>query len=328
MALKKRGVDVVVHSIPVGRREGVKLSEVVLHNINYSEGWICDVDADASYVTYFPLASLFLRLKIPAVAGIHSPLLLPELQDATAFRATPITLLKRLGLIGATSYYGRRVMGVELRKFAAAHVYSSYIARRTPCAKIFVIPPFIDTDFFKPSREKDEDFTILFVGRRMFEKGYDVFLAVARLAEGMGLKARFYASGGRRGEVVDGVESLGYVPEEELRDVYSAVHVVLYPTRMDTWGQVILESLACGTPVITSDIPAHRIPNLPVILAHGMADVTRRLIDLYRMYHHRRQSYFEFCKRCREAVVKFYDEDVVAPRYLKMFEEVAEVGRA
>jgi glycosyltransferase involved in cell wall biosynthesis len=325
IALKRRGVDVIIHSIPIGRRDDVTYSEAVPRNISYSEGLTCSIDADASYVTYFPFASLFLRLKIPAIAGIHSPLLLPELQDAMLFKGTPITLLKRLGIVGTISYYGRHVMGVELRKFVAVHVYSSYIASRIPRVRTYVIPSFINTDFFKPTREKGEEFTALFVGRRMFEKGFDVFFAVARIAKRLGLKARFCATGGRKGEVVNGVESLGYVPEEELKDVYSAAHVVLYLTRADTWGQVILESLACGTPVITSDIPTHRIPDLPVMLTGGAAEAVRCLIDLYHMYHHDRDAYFEFCKRCREAVAKFYEEDVVVPQYLRMFEEVAEV---
>jgi glycosyltransferase involved in cell wall biosynthesis len=327
-ALRKYKVSISIYSLPIECKSHVNLGEIGLHNVNYYEAWRHSVVADVVYLIYSPFISLLpIKLRAPVIASIHSDLLIPELQDISAFTCDPITLLKRLGLLGAFSYYSRRVMKVELRRFDALHIYPCLMGKVSH-KRFFVIPPFIDADFFKPTTMKSEEFVVLFVGRRIYQKGWDVFLTVARLVKRMGLRMRFYATGGRKGEVVNGVESLGYVSEEELRDVYSAAHVVLYPTRTDTWGQVILESLACGTPVITSDILAHRIPNLPVILAHGMADVVRHLIHLYRMYHHERESYFELCKRCREAVVKFYDEDVVAPRYLKMFEEVAEVGRA
>jgi len=321
-ALSRQGLRASVYSLPIGRWGGVDVKGL-LGPVEYREGLLPDVDADVAYVTYFPMASLaLLRVRAPKVAAIHSPLLLPEAQDPGLFRGGPAALLNRLGAWGAYSYYLHRVARLELRRFKAVHAYPhlvNFIRHR----RVYALPPFIDVNRWRPTREKDEEFKVLFVGRRAYEKGFDVFTAVAREARRLGLKARFLATGGGEGDVIDGVESLGFVPEDELASLYSSAHAVIYPTRADTFGLVILEALASGTPVIASDIPSHRLPGLPLLLARGVEGVLRQLVDLYDMFYNDRDRYLELCRRGREAVVRGYSEDVVVPQYVRMFKEVA-----
>jgi len=47
---------------------------------------------------------------------------------------------------------------------------------------------------------------------------------------------------------------LGYVPEEELPYLYNGADLLLYPSLYEGFGLPILEAMACGTPVITSNI--------------------------------------------------------------------------
>ncbi|MDT7867329.1 MAG: glycosyltransferase family 4 protein, partial [Acidianus sp.] len=321
-ALSRQGLRASVYSLPIGRRGGVDVKGL-LGGAEYREGLLPDVDADVAYVTYFPMASLaLLRVRAPRVAAIHSPLLLPEAQDPGLFRGGPATLLNRLGAWGAYSYYLHRVARLELRRFKAVHAYP-HLVNLVRHRRVYALPPFIDVNRWRPRKEKGEEFKVLFVGRRAYEKGFDVFTAVAREARRLGLKARFLATGGREGEVTDGVESLGFVPEDELVNLYSSAHVVMYPTRADTFGLVILEALASGTPVIASDIPSHRLPGLPLLLTRGVNGALRQLVDLYNMFYNDRERYLELCRRGRDAVVRNYSEDVVVPQYVRMFKEVA-----
>ncbi|ESQ25130.1 MAG: Glycosyltransferase [uncultured Acidilobus sp. JCHS] len=324
-ALSRQGLRVSVYSLPIGRRGGVEVKGL-LGGAEYREGLLPDVDADVAYVTYFPMASLaLLRVRAPKVAAIHSPLLLPEAQDPGLFRGGPVTLLNRLGAWGAYSYYLHRVARLELRRFEAVHAYP-HLVNFVRHRRVYALPPFIDVNRWRPMREKDEEFKVLFVGRRAYEKGFDVFTAVAREARKLGLKARFLATGGKEGEVIDGVESLGFVPEDELVNLYSSAHAVIYPTRADTFGLVILEALASGTPVVASDIPSHRLPGLPLLLVRGVDGALRQLIDLYNMFYNDRDRYLELCRRGREALVRDYSEEVVVPQYVRMFKEVAGLG--
>jgi glycosyltransferase involved in cell wall biosynthesis len=321
-ALSRQGLRASVYSLPIGRRGGVDVKGL-LGGAEYREGLLPEADADVAYVTYFPMASLaLLRVRAPKVAAIHSPLLLPEAQDPGLFRGGPAALLSRLGAWGAYSYYLHRVARLELRRFKAVHAYP-HLVNFVRHRRVYALPPFIDVNRWRPTREKGEEFKVLFVGRRIYEKGFDVFTAVAREARRLGLKARFLATGGKEGEVIDGVESLGFVPEDELVNLYSSAHAVIYPTRADTFGLVVLEALASGAPVIASDIPSHRLPGLPLLLARGIDGALRQLVDLYNMFYKDRERYLELCRRGRDAVVRGYSEDVVVPQYVRMFKEVA-----
>jgi glycosyltransferase involved in cell wall biosynthesis len=321
--LSRRGLRVSVYSLPLERQANVDVRGLLDPDVEYEEGLTPDIDADVGYVTYFPLVTLaLLRVRAPKVAGIHSHFLLPEAQDPELFRGGPAALLRRLGPWATYTYYLRGLMSLELGRFEAVHAYPhlvSFIRHRRP----YAILPFLDVSRWRPTRDKDEEFKALFVGRRIYEKGFDVFTAVAREAKRLGLKARFLATGGREGEVTDGVESLGFVPEDELVNLYSSAHVVIYPTRADNFGLVTLEALASGTPVIASDIPSHRLPGLPLLLARGVDGTLRQLIDLYNMFYNDRDRYLELCRRGRDAVVRNYGEEVVVPQYVRMFKEVA-----
>lgn len=50
----------------------------------------------------------------------------------------------------------------------------------------------------------------------------------------------------------------GFVPEEELPDWYRAASGFVYPSLFEGFGLPVLEAMACGTPVLCSDIPALR----------------------------------------------------------------------
>ncbi len=48
------------------------------------------------------------------------------------------------------------------------------------------------------------------------------------------------------------VDFLGYVPEEELPDLYAHALATVYPSLYEGFGLPVVESMACGTPVLTS----------------------------------------------------------------------------
>uniref|UniRef100_UPI0035A063CD glycosyltransferase n=1 Tax=Prevotella heparinolytica TaxID=28113 RepID=UPI0035A063CD len=56
----------------------------------------------------------------------------------------------------------------------------------------------------------------------------------------------------------------GYVPGEDLPALYNGAFVVLYPSLQEGFGIPVLESMACGTPVITSNCSS-----LPEVAGEG-----------------------------------------------------------
>jgi len=87
----------------------------------------------------------------------------------------------------------------------------------------------------------------LFVGRVSYEKNIEAFLKIdfpgTKVVCGVGpvesqLKARY-----------PHVRWLGLLPREELARVYAAADVFVFPSHADTFGLVMVEAMATGTPV-------------------------------------------------------------------------------
>lgn len=55
-----------------------------------------------------------------------------------------------------------------------------------------------------------------------------------------------------------GVLRLGYVPDEQLPALYSGAAAFVFPSHYEGFGMPVAEALACGTPVVCTDIPELR----------------------------------------------------------------------
>lgn len=87
----------------------------------------------------------------------------------------------------------------------------------------------------------------LFVGRISYEKNIEAFLRLdipgTKVVCGVGpLEARLKA-------MYPQVRWLGILSREALAEVYAAADVFVLPSRSETFGLVMLEAMACGTPV-------------------------------------------------------------------------------
>ncbi|SER09044.1 Glycosyltransferase involved in cell wall bisynthesis [Azotobacter beijerinckii] len=113
----------------------------------------------------------------------------------------------------------------------------------------------VDTRLFVPLRErpKPERPIFLYVGRIAPEKNLEAFLALDLPGE-----KRVVGDGPQRAELearYPEASFLGYRHGRELAAAYAEASVLVFPSRTDTYGLVMLEALACGTPVAAFPVP-------------------------------------------------------------------------
>jgi phosphatidylinositol alpha-mannosyltransferase len=129
-----------------------------------------------------------------------------------------------------------------------------------------VIPNGIDlTRALGGAREPSDKLRVLFVGRAEERKGLPVLLRAFEALRAAGVDARLTIAGATSEEVapmlldVEGVEIAGRVPEgEKWRLLHDADLVCAPSLGGESFGIVLLEALASGTPVVCSDIPGYR----------------------------------------------------------------------
>jgi glycosyltransferase involved in cell wall biosynthesis len=86
------------------------------------------------------------------------------------------------------------------------------------------------------------------------------------------------------------VESAGFVPDDELARLYRGAAALVYPSLYEGFGLPVLEAMACGTPVVTSEgsAPAAVADGAAVLvdpldveaIAEGIRDALRRREEL------------------------------------------------
>lgn len=195
---------------------------------------------------------------------------------------------------GAAEIGPRRAIEAEIMGFADAIVAATPIDRQHMLElygadpdRIEVIPPGVDLELFRPLPAAEararlgqdpEHRMILFVGRPDPVKGLDTLVAaIARILQAepelrqnsclciiggdkddaparMDAEMRRIDALRRELGIADFVTFLGPQRQDDLPLFYSAAQCVVVPSRYESFGMVALEAMACGVPVIASDV--------------------------------------------------------------------------
>lgn len=160
------------------------------------------------------------------------------------------------------------------RVIAVSEVTRDELAEWTgyPRERIRVIYNGIDHQVYKPAPpgSTGESPYILYVGSEQPRKNISCLLRVLKEVRGEGICLK--KAGPPGGEtlrrrtleearilgVEDSMELPGYVDEEKLATLYRGAIALLMPSLSEGFGLPIIEAMACGCPVICSDIPTFR----------------------------------------------------------------------
>ena len=198
-------------------------------------------------------------------------------------RGTDINLLPQFAL-------PRRMILWAARRAAAlvtvsAALKAALIQMGVDAGKVSVLRNGVDTRLFHPVDRASQrarlgltGTVLLMVGNLVAPKGHDVVLRALRefsgaclLIIGEGPEERNLKRLASALGIPDRVRFLGAMPQERLTEYYGAADALVLASSREGWPNVLLEAMACGTPVVST-----RVGGTPEIVAAPEAGV---LID-------------------------------------------------
>lgn len=194
--------------------------------------------------------------------------------------------------------------------------------------RLRVIPHGVDVDFFRPAAQPPNRPMVLTVGNWL--RDYDLWADVAlRLAEVVpevefavaampgtvsAIRPRVEGALGGR------VRFLHGLTDEELRQLYQDASVMFLPLKDASANNAVLESMACGVPLVVSDLPAVReyAGDCAVYFKGGNADESIATLETLLKDSPRRT---EIGKSARQRAVSQLGWQVIARRYKDLYLE-------
>ncbi|MGH7041631.1 MAG: glycosyltransferase, partial [Acetobacteraceae bacterium] len=175
------------------------------------------------------------------------------------------------------------------------------IALGAPPAKVTVLRNGVDLALFRPPADRAtaraalglSGPTLVSVGHLIERKGHDLVIEALAGLPGWSLlivgegpeRARLEALAARPG-LAGRVRLLGVRPHAELPTLYGAADALVLASSREGWANVLLESMACGTPVVASDIWGNPevvgAPDAGLVVPRTVAAIAQGVLALAR----------------------------------------------
>ena len=125
--------------------------------------------------------------------------------------------------------------------------------------RVRVIPNYVDTDLFRPARERPAGKRICFIGRLVEQKN---LFALVEALEGLDVELVIIGDGHLRRPLEEearrrGLSAtfLGSRPHAELAEILNGSLMFVLPSHYEGHPKVLLEAMSCGLPVVGADVP-------------------------------------------------------------------------
>ena len=297
--LSRIGHDVSVFSVPFtieGRRAVKDAHNLLDDEIYFERSYRHKVEADVAYVTYDPYtpinrAMFDLTKSKVKIAGVHSS----SFWEPISLMYGKIPNIGRLGEI----LFGK----LEASRYDAIHAV-------TDCCPIkhkrfYHIPNFVDSTFFQPKANKLGKFTVTYANRKSLAKGWDLFNEASNYFDGD----------------IDLSVSDGTLAESKMPTLFSSAHLTVAPSRVDTFGYSIIESLLCETPVLTTPLAAHKSLGVPLFYVGNSQQIAQKVNFLKNLWLDEAERYRQICILGRRQALKF-DKALILGKFESMLNEV------
>jgi len=294
---------------------------------------VAECSPDAVYVHHEPYAAVTAQVRRALIrARFHGPFGFYSAQNLMKRYPWPIRRWEQQAL-------ARAAFALPVSEEVA-----TVLRRKGYAGSMRVLPLGVDTRRIRPgTRDDGPAFTVGYVGRLSEEKGVDTLLrAMARVGDA-GVRCEIVGDGPAAGELAELIGTLaldrrvewrGYVAHGQVADIYERIDVIVVPSRTtpswkEQFGRVVIEALASGVPVITSD--SGELPRLVAETGGGWTYAEDDVDALAARITHARDAVDERRRKAatgRAAVVRKYDVNVVARSFAEEIERAISASRS
>jgi glycosyltransferase involved in cell wall biosynthesis len=200
------------------------------------------------------------RLGVPLISSYHTNL--------AAYCA-----YFRLGMLETPVWAYRRMLHNSCDATLCPSPSTARELRDQAFERVMLWPRGVDGDLFHPSRRSlawrlrilgdaghcsDKQPIALYVGRLSHEKNLGALVEAWNAVRGRDARLVIVGDGPARGDLERALSSpavtfTGYLRGEVLAEVYASSDLFVFPSRTETFGQVVLEAMASGLPVLGFD---------------------------------------------------------------------------
>jgi len=201
------------------------------------------------------------------------------------------------------------------------YLYGELKMERNPTWTDCVIPHYLDLSDFRYQEEKGD--YLLCLGRIDRDKGTDIAIDIANrsgskiIVAGVDMVTHDIPDWIK--QMPGNVEFVGYVDTKRRLELLRGAKALLHPCRwLEPFGMVLIESLACGTPIIASDWGA-----LPEIIEEGKTGFCCR--DMSEFIQAVKNVSYLNPRDCRISAERDYGLEIAYTRYMKYFTRLAKL---
>lgn len=227
------------------------------------------------FVLYFKILTLFFTVKRKDIVYVHFPLHVAPALAVLSFKHKKIVLNFHGSDLVFDSYFTKLLSFFLLPLLRKSHIVvpSKYFRDKfinefnILDSKINIYPSGgINRIIFSPAkREVNAKFTMGYVSNFISEKGWEVFLSAIKIIKEENLISNFeiimvgdgpdkFKIDSMLSAIDINVQFYTNQTQKQLGGIYNKFDVFIFPTHRESLGLVGLEAMACGVPVIASNV--------------------------------------------------------------------------
>jgi glycosyltransferase involved in cell wall biosynthesis len=200
-------------------------------------------------------------------------------------------------------------------------------------SRIAVIPNGVNLAQFAPYSGPREN-TIVFVGTLIKRKGVNFLLqalpkvtslhpGVQLVVIGEGPEEPTWRALAHELGITQQVAFVGWQPREQVRAWMQKARLLVLPSVEEGLGVVLLEALACGTPIVGADVGGIRdvvIPEVGVLVPPANSDALAQAINELLGDQSR---WMRMSEQARQRAANHYDWLKIAARFVELYQEMS-----